>query len=81
MMAKKMVPLCKSAQTSSTQKMWPQTEHPLTEVEKCQVQALSTKSLSKGLLHLPSLVYRSPSLLRDALVLVSGPVLVVSLLS
>ena len=36
MMAEKMVPLCKSTQTSSAQKMWPQTEHPLNGVEECQ---------------------------------------------
>ena len=34
MMAEKMVPLYKLAQTSSTQKMWPQTKHPLTGEEK-----------------------------------------------
>ena len=34
-MAKKMVPLCKLTQTSSTQGMWPQTEHPQTRVEGC----------------------------------------------
>ena len=36
MMAEKMVPLFKSTQTSSTQEMWPQIEHPQTAVEKCQ---------------------------------------------
>ena len=81
MMVKKMVLLCKSTQTSSAQKMWPQTEHPLTEVEECQAWAHSTESLSKGLLHSPFLVSRSPSLLQDAPIPVSRPVLVVSLLS
>ena len=36
MMAEKMVPLSKSTQTSSAQKMWPQTKHPLNGVEECQ---------------------------------------------
>ena len=80
MMAKKMVSLCKSAQTSSTQKMWPRTEHPLTGVEECQTRTLSTESLSKGLLHYPSLVSWPLPLLRDVPLPVLGPVLVVSLL-
>ena len=63
MMVEKMVPLCKSAQTSSAQKMWPQIEHPLTRVKECQARALSIESLSKGLLHPPSLVSRPPPLL------------------
>ena len=81
MMAKKMVPLCKSAQTSSAQKMWPQTKHPLTGVEECQARALFAQSLFEGLLHPPSFVSRPPPLLRDALIPVLGPMLVVSLLS
>ena len=80
-MAEKMVSLCKLAQTSSTQGMWPKTEHPWTRVEKCQARVLSAQSLFEGLTHPPFLVSRSPSLLRDALVPVPGPVLVVSLLS
>ena len=55
MMAEKMVSLCMSAQTSSTLKMWPQTEHPLTRVEGCQAWVLSTQSFSEDLTHLPSL--------------------------
>ena len=62
-MAEKMVSLCKLAQTSSTQRMWPQTEHPRTGVDECQAQALFAESLSKGLLHPPSLISRPPSLL------------------
>ena len=61
--------------------MWPQTEHSLTRVEECQARALSAEILSKGLLHLSFLVYLPPPLLRDALILVPGPVLVVFLLS
>ena len=63
MMAEKMVSLCKLAQTSSTQKIWPQTEHPLTEVEECQARDLSAESLFEGLLHPLSLV-SWPTLLR-----------------
>ena len=63
MMAEKMVPLCMSAQTSLALKMWPQIEHPLTGVEKCQARALFVESLSEGLLHPPSLVSRHPTLL------------------
>ena len=81
MMAKKMVPLCKLAQTLSARKMWPQTKHPLTGVEEYQARALYTKSIFEGLLHPPSHVSLPPSLLRDALVPIPGPVLVVSLLS
>ena len=81
MMAEKMVPLCKSTQTSLARKMWPQIEHHLTVVEECQGRALSTESLSKGLLHPPSLVSWPPPLLRDALIPVPRPVLVVSLFS
>ena len=81
MMAKKMVPLCKLAQTLSARKMWPQTKHPLTGVEECQARALSAKSIFEGLLHPPSHVSLPPPLLRDALVPVPRPVLVVSLLS
>ena len=61
--------------------MWPQTEHPRTGVEECQARVLSTESLFKGLLHSPSLVSRPPPLLRDALIPIPGPMLVVSLLS
>ena len=81
MMDEKMVPLCKSAQTSLTQKMWLETEHSLTGVEECQDRALFFESFSKGLLHPPSLISRPPPLLRDALVPILKPVLLVSLLS
>ena len=80
MMAKKMVSLYKLAQTSSAQKMWSQTKHPLTRVEECQARAFSTDSHSKGLLHPSSLVFRPPSLLRDVPLHVPRPMLVVSLL-
>ena len=62
-MAEKMVSLCKPTQTSSTQKMVPQTEHPRTEVEGCQARALSAQSLFKDLTHHLSLGSRSPPLL------------------
>ena len=81
MMAEKMVLLCKSAQTSSTQEIWPQTEHPLTRMDECQARVLSAESLFKGLLHPPFLVSRPPPLLWDAPVPVPGLVLVVYLLS
>ena len=35
MMAEKIVPLCMSAQTSSTLKKWPPTEHSQTGVNGC----------------------------------------------
>ena len=54
MMAEKMVPLCMSAQTSSTLKMWPQTKHPRTRVEGCQTWVLSTQNLFEGLTYHPS---------------------------
>ena len=81
MIAEKMVPLCKSDQTSSAQKIWPQTKHPLTGVEECQARDLSVESLSKGLLHHLSLVSWPPFLRQDVPVTVLGLVLVVSLLS
>ena len=81
MMAKKMVPLCKSAQTSSAQEMVPQTEHAQTRVEGCQARARSAQSLSKGLTHPPSLGSWPPPLLRDALVSILGSVLVGAQLS
>ena len=81
MMAEKMVPLCKSAQTSSTQEIWPQIEHPLTRMDVCQSRALSAEILFKGLLHSPSLVSRPPPLLWDAPIPIPGLVLVVYLLS
>ena len=81
MMAEKMNLLCMSTQTSLAQKMWPQTEHPLTGMEGCQAWAFYAQSLSKGLTHPPSLGSRPPPLLRDAPVLVPGPVLVIALLS
>ena len=80
MMVKKMVLLCKSTQTSLAQKIWPQTEHPLTEVEECQAWALSTESHSEGVFYPPSLVSWPPHLLRDVSLPVIEPVLVVSLL-
>ena len=63
MMTEKMVSLCKSAQISSAQEMWPQTEHPRTGVKECQARALSSESLSEGLLYPPSLISRPPPLL------------------
>ena len=63
MMTEKMVSLCKSAQISSAQEMWPQTEHPQTGVEECQARALSAQSLSKGLTHPPSLTFQPPLLI------------------
>ena len=81
MMAEKMVLLCKLTQISLAQEMWPQTKHPLTGVEECQARALFAQSLFEGLLHPPSFVSRPPPLLRDALIPVLGPMLVVSLLS
>ena len=82
MMAERMVPLCKSAHTSSTLRIWPQTEHHLTGVEEeCQAWAFYAQSLSKGLTHPPSLGSRPPPLLRDAPTLVLRLVLVVALLS
>ena len=63
MIAKKMVALCMSAQTTSTQEKWPQIEHPHTGVEGCQARALSAQSLSKGLTHHLSLESRLPPLL------------------
>ena len=81
MMAEKMVLLCKSAQTSSAQEMWPQTKHPLTGMDECQARALYAQSLSEGLLHPPYLVSRPPPLLQDAPVPIPGLVLVFSLLS
>ena len=80
-MAEKMVPLCKSTQTSLAQGMWPQTEPHLTKVEECQARVLSAKSLFEGILHPPSLVSWPPPLLWDAPVPVIGHVLVVSMLS
>ena len=62
------------------QTMWPRIEHSLTRVEECQAQALSIESLSKGLLHPPSLISRPPPLLWDVSLHVPGLVLVVSLL-
>ena len=76
MMAEKMILLCKSAQTSSTQEIWPQTEHPLTRMDECQARALSAENLFKGLLHPPFLVSRRPPLLWDAPVPVPVPELV-----
>ena len=81
MMVEKMVPLCKSTQTSLAQEMWPQIERPLIGVEECQARVLSAQSLSKGLLHPPSLVSLPPPLLQDAPVPDLEPVLVVTLLS
>ena len=78
MMVEKMVPLCMLARISSTLKMWPQTEYPLTGVERCQAWALSAQSLSEGLTHPGS---RALSLLQDAPVPILGLVLVVALLS
>ena len=80
MMIENMVPLCKSAQTSLAQTMWPRIEHPLTRMKECQAQALSVESLSEGLLHSPSLVFRPPPLLRDVSLPAPGPMFVVSLL-
>ena len=80
MMVEKMVPLYKSAQTPSTKKMWPYTEHPLTGVEECQARAFSIESLFEGLLHPSSLISRPPFLLWDVSFPVPGPMLVVSLL-
>ena len=77
-MAKKIVPLSMSAQTLSTLKMRPQIEHPRTGVKRCQTQALSAQNLFKGLIHLPSRESQPPLLLRDALVPIPGPVLVVA---
>ena len=77
MIAEKMVPLCMSAQTSSTLKMWPQIEHPRTRVEGWQTQALSTQNLSEGLTHPPSRESRPPPLLWDVSVIVLELVLVV----
>ena len=74
MMAEKMILLCKSAQTSSTQEIWPQTEHPLTRMDECQARALSAENLFKGLLHPPFLVSRPHPLLRDTLVPILEPV-------
>ena len=51
MMVKNMVLLCKSAQTSSTQKKWPQTNHLWTGEEGYQTQGLYDQNLSKGLTH------------------------------
>ena len=81
MTAEKMVPLCKSTQTSSAQEMWPQIELPLTGVKEYQARALSVEILSKGLLHPLSLVSQPSFLLQDTLIPVFGPMLVVSLLS
>ena len=75
-MVEKIVSLCKPTQTSPTQGMWPQTEHPWTKVEGCQAWALF-----EGLTHPPSLRSRPPPLLRDAPTAVSRLVLVVALLS
>ena len=79
MMAEKMVPLCKSARTSSTKKMWPQTEHSLTGVEEFQAQVLSAETLSEGPLHIPSLISRPSPLLRDVPLPIPRPMLVVFL--
>ena len=81
MMAKKMVPLCKPARTSSTQEMVPQTEHPQTRVEGCQARARSAQSLFESLTHPPSLGSWPPPLLRDALVSIPGSVIVGAQLS
>ena len=80
MMVENTVLLYKSAQTLSTQKMWPQTEYPLTRVEECQTLALFVESLSEGLLHHPSLLSRPSPLLYNVSLPVPRPVLVVSLL-
>ena len=79
-MPNEVVSLCEEAQTSSAQKMWPQIEHLITGVEKCQARTLSTESISQGLLHPPSLVSRPSTLLWHVPLFVPGPVLVVSLL-
>ena len=74
MMAKKTVQLCNPTQTSSTQEMVPQTEHPHTGMDGCQARALSTQSLSESLTHLPSLKSRPSPLLRDTLAPTPAPV-------
>ena len=80
MIAEQMISLCKLAQTSLAQKIWHQTKRTLVGIEECQTRALSTESLSEGLLHPPSLVSRPSPLLRDVSFPILGPVLVVSLL-
>ena len=78
MMAAKMVPLCKLAQTSSPLVKSPPIGNPRTVVEEYQTQSLYAHNLSEGQPHPPSLESWPPSQLQDALLPIPQAVLLVA---